>query len=117
MVSRTSVRVPDGRRVSALVWGDGPAESVELVFVHGGSQNAHTWDTTIMAMGCPAALAVDLPGHGHSDWRDDGDYGPKLNAAAVEPRSWRYHPGFDPEPNPEGATPWTGDSRTACRAS
>ena len=48
---------------------------VKVVFVHGGSQNAHTWDTTIMALGC-TALAVDLPGHGHSDWRDDGDYTP-----------------------------------------
>jgi pimeloyl-ACP methyl ester carboxylesterase len=75
-VARTSVAVDDGRRVSALVWGDQPPEAVEVVFVHGGSQNAHTWDTTIMAMGCPAALAVDLPGHGHSDWRDDGDYTP-----------------------------------------
>lgn len=76
VVSRTSVQVPDGRHVSALVWGDRPTDEVEVVFVHGGSQNAHTWDTTIMAMGCPAAIAVDLPGHGHSDWRDDGDYTP-----------------------------------------
>jgi pimeloyl-ACP methyl ester carboxylesterase len=74
-VRRESVALPDARRVSALVWGTSPADEVEIVFVHGGSQNAHTWDTTIMALGC-SALAVDLPGHGHSDWRDDGAYTP-----------------------------------------
>jgi pimeloyl-ACP methyl ester carboxylesterase len=28
-------------------------------------------------------VVVDLPGHGHSDWRDDGDYGPVANAEAL----------------------------------
>ena len=55
-----------------------------MVFLHGGGQNAHTWDTVIVGLGEPA-LAVDLPGHGRSAWREDGDYGPKLNAVAVEP--------------------------------
>jgi pimeloyl-ACP methyl ester carboxylesterase len=55
-----------------------------VVFLHGGGQNAHTWDTVILGLGRPA-LAIDLPGHGRSQWREDGDYGPKLNAAAVEP--------------------------------
>ena len=36
-----------------------------VVFLHGGGQNAHTWDTVIVGLGEPA-LAVDLPGHGHS---------------------------------------------------
>ncbi len=55
-----------------------------MVFLHGGGQNAHTWDTVILGLGVPA-LAIDLPGHGRSAWREDGDYGPKLNAVAVEP--------------------------------
>lgn len=67
--------------ISALRWG---ADPVRVVFLHGGGQNAHTWDTVILGLGVPA-LAVDLPGHGRSAWRDDGDYGPKLNAAAIEP--------------------------------
>jgi len=77
-VRRVSVELPVEseasipRRVSALQWGDGP---VEVVFVHGGAQNAHTWDTVVLALGRPA-LAVDLPGHGHSDWRSDGAYTP-----------------------------------------
>jgi pimeloyl-ACP methyl ester carboxylesterase len=67
--------------ISALRWGSEPPR---VVFLHGGGQNAHTWDTVILGLGLPA-LAIDLPGHGRSDWREDGDYGPKLNADAVEP--------------------------------
>ena len=65
--------------VSALRWGAGPPR---VVFLHGGAQNAHTWDTVILGLGQPA-LAVDLPGHGRSAWRDDGDYSPQRNAAAL----------------------------------
>jgi pimeloyl-ACP methyl ester carboxylesterase len=67
--------------ISALKFGDAPPR---VVFLHGGGQNAHTWDTVIVGLGEPA-LAIDLPGHGRSGWREDGDYGPKLNAVAVEP--------------------------------
>lgn len=67
--------------VSALKWG---AADPQVVFLHGGGQNAHTWDTVILGLGVPA-LAVDLPGHGRSAWREDGDYGPKLNADTLAP--------------------------------
>jgi len=67
-------------RISALRWGEIP----RIVFLHGGGQNAHTWDTVIVGLGEPA-LAVDLPGHGHSAWREDGDYSPQHNAAALAP--------------------------------
>jgi pimeloyl-ACP methyl ester carboxylesterase len=60
------------RNVSALVWGH---YEPQLVFLHGGAQNAHTWDTVAMALGV-SLVAVDLPGHGHSGWRDDGLYTP-----------------------------------------
>jgi len=66
-VRRASVEVAPGRRLSALVWGDGPAE---LVLLHGGGQNAHTWDTVALALDRPL-VAIDLPGHGHSDWPGD----------------------------------------------
>lgn len=77
-VERHSVELTDGRRLSALRWADHGVKP-PLVFVHGGSQNAHTWDTTLLALG-RTALALDLPGHGHSDWRDDGDYSPRSMA-------------------------------------
>jgi pimeloyl-ACP methyl ester carboxylesterase len=66
-VVRRSVEVGPGRQVSALMWGEAPAD---LVLVHGGGQNAHTWDTVALAMKRPL-VAVDLPGHGHSDWPGD----------------------------------------------
>jgi len=64
-----------------------------VVFLHGGGQNAHTWDTVILGLGLPA-LAIDLPGHGRSGWREDGDYGPKLNAETLRPilRGWAPDP-------------------------
>ncbi|WP_322858230.1 alpha/beta hydrolase [Mycobacterium europaeum] len=68
-------------KISALRWGGTPPR---IVFLHGGGQNAHTWDTVIVGLGEPA-LAVDLPGHGHSAWREDGDYSPQINADALLP--------------------------------
>jgi pimeloyl-ACP methyl ester carboxylesterase len=76
--------------ISALKFGDDPPR---VVFLHGGGQNAHTWDTVIVGLGEPA-LAIDLPGHGRSAWREDGDYGPKLNADSLRPllREWAAEP-------------------------
>jgi esterase len=76
---RLSTVVDGGRSVSAIQWGDAPAPRV---FLHGGGQNAHTWDSVLLALGKPV-LAIDLPGHGHSDWREDHDYSGQANAAAV----------------------------------
>ena len=67
-------------RVSALRWGDGEPE---IVLLHGGAQNAHTWDTVALALDRPL-VAIDLPGHGHSVHRDDHAYWPAENAVAVE---------------------------------
>ena len=62
-VRREFVEVEPGRRLSALRWGTG---APDVVLVHGGAQNAHTWDTVALALGRPL-VAIDLPGHGHSD--------------------------------------------------
>ena len=62
-VRRERVEFAPGRHVSALVWGDAPPE---LVLLHGGAQNAHTWDTVALALDRPL-MAIDLPAHGHSD--------------------------------------------------
>ena len=67
--------------ISALRWG---SAHPRVIFLHGGGQNAHTWDTVVIGLGLPA-LAIDLPGHGRSAWREDGDYGPILNATTIEP--------------------------------
>jgi len=78
-VRRTSVEVAPGRHLSALVWGDAPAE---LVLLHGGAQNAHTWDTVAMALGRPL-VAIDLPGHGHSDAPLEGSLDVRSNAEDI----------------------------------
>jgi pimeloyl-ACP methyl ester carboxylesterase len=83
-VARQQVLLGGGRAVSALVWGDGDPD---VVFLHGRAQNAHTWDTVGLALRAlvPGAsfVALDLPGHGHSGWRDDHDYGPDALADDV----------------------------------
>ncbi len=78
-VRRESVDVGDGRQLSALVWG---TAAPELVFLHGGAQNAHTWDTVAMALGRPL-VCLDLPGHGHSDGGRRGALGLRENAEDV----------------------------------
>src|SRR6059036_43947 len=72
VVERRSVALDGDRRVSGLVWGMGDPE---VVLLHGGAQNAHTWDTVALALRRPL-VAVDLPGHGHSGWRPDHEYSP-----------------------------------------
>jgi pimeloyl-ACP methyl ester carboxylesterase len=78
-VRRESVAVDASRHLSALVWGSAPPE---LVFLHGGAQNAHTWDTVALALDRPL-VAIDLPGHGHSDGGKEGQLDLADNAADV----------------------------------
>lgn len=79
--------VPDVRRepvdtlggaLSVLLWGSEPT----ITLLHGGGLNAHTWDETVLLLG-RSGLAIDLPGHGESAWRDDFDYRAETNAASV----------------------------------
>ena len=62
-VRRSVATLPDGRSLSGLIWG---TAAPRLALLHGGAQNAHTYDTLALAMGDDLA-ALDLPGHGHSD--------------------------------------------------
>jgi esterase len=88
-VERISQQLPDGRSLSALRWGSGPPR---VVLLHGGAQNAHTWDTVAMALRPNDILAIDLPGHGHSGWRKDGGYGSRENADDVARMIERHAP-------------------------
>jgi pimeloyl-ACP methyl ester carboxylesterase len=76
-VRRVEVEVEPGRKVSSLVWG---TAAPELVLVHGGAQNAHTWDTVAMMLDRPL-VAIDLPGHGHSDGGPGGSLSVTGNGA------------------------------------
>lgn len=88
IVQRVGTEIRDDLHVSSLQWG---TERPRVVFLHGRGQNAHTWDSLILALGLPA-LAVDLPGHGHSSWRADGDYSPWTTADAVAHAVRRWAP-------------------------
>jgi pimeloyl-ACP methyl ester carboxylesterase len=76
-VRRVEVEVGPGRHLSSLVWG---TSAPELVLIHGGAQNAHTWDTVAMVLDRPL-VAIDLPGHGHSDGGLDGSLSVAGNGA------------------------------------
>ena len=77
VVKRVLAQLSDGRTMSALQWGAGEPT---MVLVHGSAQNAHTWDTVALSLG-GSLIAVDLPGHGYSSWRDDATYTPAILAA------------------------------------
>ncbi len=79
VVERTTTALRDGRRISTLRWGTAPPE---VVLIHGGAQNAHTWDTVALALDRPL-IAPDLPGHGHSDSPASG-VGTRPDANAVD---------------------------------
>ena len=68
-----------GVQLSALRWG---LDDPRIVFLHGGGQNAHTWDNVAFRLGCDA-LAVDLPGHGLSGWYDEPRYLPRRMAGDI----------------------------------
>ena len=78
-VRRLTFQLEHGGTISALRFGD---DEPAVTFLHCAGLNAHTFDTTILAMGMPA-LSIDLPGHGDSSWRDDVNYGPRAMADDV----------------------------------
>jgi pimeloyl-ACP methyl ester carboxylesterase len=81
---RLTLSLASGRMLSALRYSpaDAPDAAPVVTFLHGAGLNAHTWDTTILALGLPA-LALDLPGHGDSSWRDDAAYVARVLAPDV----------------------------------
>lgn len=79
-VRRIGLPDGEGRTVSALAFA--PDSSPELVVLHGAGLNAHSFDPMLLSLDRPA-LALDLPGHGRSDWREDADYLPQTIAPAV----------------------------------
>lgn len=88
-VRRVYAEVAEGRRVSGLSWQ--PDAAPEFVLLHGIGLNAHGFDPALLALDAPA-LALDLPGHGRSDWRDDANYSPAPLAADVAIALDRFAP-------------------------
>ena len=78
-VQRKFIESSEGFSISGIIWGE---EAPQLILIHGGAQNAHTWDTVALALDLPV-IAIDLPGHGHSDWRPKCDYTPFVLADQI----------------------------------
>ena len=72
----------NGLRFHYLDWG--AAGKPPLLLLHGGMQNAHTWDITAVALKRDYhVVALDLRGHGDSAWSDEGDYSHVTHAGDV----------------------------------
>lgn len=80
-----SFRGATGLKLVATETGsaDGPA----IFLLHGGGQTRHSWDATAKAIAEQGgqALAIDMRGHGDSDWAPDGRY--ELSAFADDLRA------------------------------
>jgi pimeloyl-ACP methyl ester carboxylesterase len=81
-----------GVRLAADAVGDeqGPA----VLLLHGGGQTRHAWGNAAQSLARSGhyCLAVDLRGHGDSDWSADGSYTVADHAADVRVLAARFHP-------------------------
>lgn len=78
------VRARDGVRLHYLEWPGG-AKGPLLLFLHGGGLHAHSFDVVgLLLRGLGRCVALDLRGHGESDWAPDGRYGSRPLVADLE---------------------------------
>jgi pimeloyl-ACP methyl ester carboxylesterase len=72
-----------GMTIAADAWGDPSAQPVLLL--HGGGQTRYAWGGTARALARAGfhAMALDLRGHGESDWCARGEYHPDAYATDV----------------------------------
>ena len=70
-------------RFHYLDWGT--AGKRPILFLHGGGLNAHTWDLVCLSLRDDFhCLALDLRGHGDSEWSPQGDYAIASHVRDVE---------------------------------
>ncbi len=62
-----------------IIVGDayGSPDNPVVLFAHGGGQTRHAWGNTALMLAQQGwySIALDLRGHGDSDWHPQGDYG------------------------------------------
>jgi esterase len=87
-VDKDDIRWRDGfvdagaLKLHYLDWGTEGKQP--LLMLHGGMQTAHSWDVTALGMKRDChAVAMDLRGHGDSDWSDEGDYSYTTHSADI----------------------------------
>lgn len=78
-----------GCRLHGLDWGGtGPP----VLLLHGGGLTAHTWDFVCLGLrGAARLVALDLRGHGDSDWSEDY----RIDTMAADVVAAADHLGFD----------------------
>ncbi|MBF6328290.1 alpha/beta fold hydrolase [Nocardia transvalensis] len=78
-----------GCRLHGLDWG---GTGSPVLLLHGGKLTAHTWDFVCLGLRGDARLvALDLRGHGDSDWSDDY----RIDTMAADVVAAAEHLGFD----------------------
>jgi pimeloyl-ACP methyl ester carboxylesterase len=100
-VESSTVRLQgDGVELAADVFGSETAPPVLLL--HGGGQTRHAWRKTAESLANEGwrAVALDLRGHGDSEWPENGDYDPAHFAADLE----KVARGMDQPPAVVGAS-------------
>ena len=83
-MTANSLRVPgaDGIELHVLEWS---TAGVPLLFVHGFGNEAHIWDDIVPVVAPHyRTLAIDLRGHGDSDWDPGGRYSYESHLADLE---------------------------------
>ncbi|MCC8432844.1 alpha/beta hydrolase [Reyranella aquatilis] len=72
----------DGNRLAASVAGN--IDQPTILLAHGGGQTRHAWGNTMKSLSARGyrAVALDLRGHGDSDWSEHGRY--ELDAFAAD---------------------------------
>jgi pimeloyl-ACP methyl ester carboxylesterase len=83
MVEPRDASVSIGRlRLHFLDWGDNGKPP--MLLLHGGLAHAHWWDLIAPLMtDCYRVLALDLRGHGDSEWDESATYGVEAHASDV----------------------------------
>jgi pimeloyl-ACP methyl ester carboxylesterase len=76
--------VVDGLRLHYVDWGAPGQSALPLLFLHGGGLTCRTWDLVCLGLREEYhCRALDLRGHGDSDWSPTADYAVSAIAADV----------------------------------
>ncbi|MBW1883346.1 MAG: alpha/beta hydrolase [Deltaproteobacteria bacterium] len=84
-IESSTVRLAgDGVELTADIFGS--EEAPPVLLLHGGGQTRHAWSNTGKALAAAGwrAIALDLRGHGDSDWPESGEYDPEHFAADLQ---------------------------------
>lgn len=80
------LRFRGAERLTLVADAAGPAQGLPVVLAHGGGQSRRAWSGGLHALAASGyrAIALDLRGHGESDWSPSGDYALERYAEDLE---------------------------------